>query len=206
MKNRITKLLPLCLFSLLLLFSCNKNDDSNDNQLTLPPVTQTGANTFGCYIDNLLFIPRDGDGTFNSPDKAMIFWGGGIDNEYNEIDVHDYKSDKTASIIIHLQELNANGAGEYIVNESNGLNGIDGLDHTYMHCRVWREDVGNYQYYLSFENSGTVTITTYNYSLGIISGTFNGSVRNFQAPYDTIQITQGRFDINGYTLPDTEFP
>ncbi|WP_435412371.1 hypothetical protein [Psychroserpens mesophilus] len=185
--------------------SCGNDDTILNNERALPPITQNGANTFGCYIDQLLFIPRDGDGTFSTNDNAMIFWGGGIDNDYNEIDVHDYNSEKTASLLMHIQGLHDNGIASYIVNESNGQNGIDGLNHTYMHCRVWRKDVGNYQNYLSYENSGNITITSFNLYSGIISGTFSGSVRNYQEPHDTIQITQGRFDINGFTLPDANF-
>ena len=201
MKNSI-----LIVLITVLCFSCGNDDALTTNKRTLPPITQNGANTFGCYIDQLLFIPRNGDGTFNNSDPAIIFWGGGIDNNYNELDAHDYKSDKTASLLLHIQELNENGIGTYIIDESNGQRGIDGLDHTFMHCRVWRNDIGNYQNYLSFENSGTVIITNYSNSSGIISGTFSGSLRNYQEPHDTIQVTQGRFDINGYTLPDADFP
>lgn len=197
----------LILSTVCMLFTgCNINDDSEENQLRLPNATQTGANTFGCYIDKQLFIPRDGKGTFNNKDRGMIFWGGGTNNEYNEIDVHDYKSERTSNILIHIQGLRQIGVGEYVINESNGQNMIDGLNHTYIHCRVWREDVGNYQNYLSYENSGAISITSFDTISGIISGTFSGKVRNFHAPNDTIQVTQGRFDINGFSLPNTEFP
>ena len=103
-------------------------------------------------------------------------------------------------------KFDANGPGEYVVNESNGLSSIDGLDHTYMHCRVWRDDIGNYQNYLSFENSGLITITNYHLQSRLVSGTFSGSVRNFEAPHDTIQITNGRFDFKWDTLDEADFP
>ena len=83
---------------------------------------------------------------------------------------------------------------------------IDGENHTYMHCRVWRDDVGNYQNYLSFENSGIITITSYSLSGRLVSGTFSGSVRNYQEPHDTIQIRNGRFDFKWDTLDETDFP
>ncbi|WP_040247692.1 hypothetical protein [Psychroserpens mesophilus] len=186
--------------------SCGNDDTILNSERTLPPITQNGANTFGCYIDNTLFIPRNGDGTFNNSDQAVYFISGYPElTSYYEFDVHDYKSEKTASLLMHIQALDANGIGDYITDESNGLRGIDGMNHTYMHCRVWRENVGNYQNYLSYENSGTITITNYSLSSRLVSGTFSGSVRNYQEPHDTIQITNGRFDFKWDTLDETDF-
>lgn len=197
-----------CFFILIIVFySCGNDDNPLDNQQTLPPITQTGANTFGCYIDQLLFLPRDGDGTFNENDRAVYFKGGNPDPlDYNEIDIHDYKSNKTASLLIHIESLDEYGINSYVIDESNGLSNIDGLNHNYIHCRVWREDVGNYQNYLSFENSGIINITNYDLSDRLVSGTFSGYVRNYQEPHDTIQITQGRFDFKWDTLDETHFP
>ncbi|MCB0382474.1 MAG: hypothetical protein KDD05_04030 [Psychroserpens sp.] len=202
MKNAIVLLVMTTLC-----FSCGNDDTILNNERTLPPITQIGANTFGCYIDNTLFIPRDGDGAFNSNDRAVYFIGGYPEpTSYYEINSHDYKSEKTANIFIHIQALDANGTGDFIIDESNGLTSIDGLDHTYMHCRVWRDDVGNYQNYLSFENSGVITVTSYSLSGRLVSGIFSGSVRNYQEPHDTIQITNGRFDFKWDTLDETDFP
>lgn len=202
MKNEIVLLVMTTLC-----FSCGNDDTILNNERTLPPITQIGANTFGCYIDNTLFIPRSGDGTFNNNDPAALVWGDPSGNsQYQEYDLYDYKSEKTANIFLHLQGIHQNGIGDYTINESNGLTSIDGLDQTYMHCRVWRDDVGNYQNYLSYDNSGEIIITNYNSGSRIISGTFSGSVRNYQEPHDTIQITNGRFDFKWDTLDETDFP
>ena len=85
--------------------SCNSNND-NSFTPTLPAITQTGANTFGCYIDGNLLVPRDGDGTFNSTSKGMQFWGSS-DQTYNEIHVWDYKSG-SESLFFHIQDLHQN--------------------------------------------------------------------------------------------------
>ncbi|WCO01113.1 hypothetical protein [Psychroserpens ponticola] len=202
MKNSI-----LIILIITLCLSCGNDDAILTNERTLPPITQIGANTFGCYIDELLFIPRNGSGTFNSNDPAAIVWGDPSGNlEYQEYALYDYVSEKTSSIFIHIQGIHQNGDITYVIDKSNGLTNIDGLDHTYMHCRVWRDDVGNYQNYLSYENSGTITITNYNFYGRLVSGTFSGSVRNYQEPHDTIQITNGRFDFNWETLDETDFP
>ncbi|WP_435412372.1 hypothetical protein [Psychroserpens mesophilus] len=201
MKNSI-----LLLVLTTICFNCGNDDTILNHERTLPPITQNGANTFGCYIDNTLFIPRNGDGTFNNSDPAALVWGDPSGNlQYQEYDLHDYKSEHTASVFLHLQGIHQYGTDNYIINESNGLTSVDGLDHTYMHCRVWRENVGNYQNYLSYENSGTITITNYSLSSRLVSGTFSGSVRNYQEPHDTIQITNGRFDFKWDTLDETDF-
>lgn len=47
-------------FTLLLLCCCNNDDDgSTDPVDQLPPATQIGANTFGCFLDGEPFIPGD---------------------------------------------------------------------------------------------------------------------------------------------------
>ena len=53
------------------LISCNNNNDDNGFTPSLPAATQTGANTFGCYIDGNLLVPRDGTGYYGTPDDGM---------------------------------------------------------------------------------------------------------------------------------------
>ncbi len=205
---KATTFLLLATFSLFGLGSCS-NSTQNDPVLQLPPETQTGANTFGCYINGKLLIPRNGTGTIGGSDTAVTVWGDVSGNQqYSEIDVKDYKSTRTAQILIHIQSLHQIGTGNYTVDLSNGLRGIDGLNCNYIYCRVFNESTNSYQYYRSFENCGTINITRYIVPTGtkIISGTFSCRVRNSTNPADEIQITQGRFDINSLTISDKVFP
>ena len=199
MKNLITVLL------LTLLTGCSNDSDSNPESL-LPAITQTGANTFGCLIDGKLFIPRDGTGIWSGNDPGLSYLGGYPEGAYNEIDIRDYKSEKTTRMLIHLHNLYQIGVADYIINESNGMSNVDGLNHTYLHCKVFNKSTNSYQYYRSFENSGTIKITRYDFTNGIVSGTFSCRVKNSSNPEDIIEITNGRFDINGYTLPNIVFP
>lgn len=197
----------ILLLSVVLFFGSCINDDNvklncEDN---LPPITQTGENTFGACIGNVFLKPRDGSTYW---DNAVIFSGGGPPGEtiYNEIDIHDFKSERTGSILIHLQGLHDIGISEYNINKSNGYSSLDGYDHNYVHCRVWREELGGgYYRYLSYDNSGIINITNYNLSQRLVSGTFNGKLRNTITPYDTIEIF-GRFDFKWDTLDETVFP
>ena len=185
------------------------NDEAQGSacQANLPAITTTGANTFGCCINGNLLIPRDGSGTFGVSDDGFNTWGHPSgNNQYFEMDINDYKSDKTAKILIHIQDLDLNGMGNYTLNISNGNRGLDGLEHTYLHCRVFDAKTNSYQYYRSTENSGVIKITRYDFQHRIISGTFNCVVTNSSNPNDRIEIKDGRFDINWLTLPNTSFP
>ena len=203
----------LLFLATLLLFSCSKEEaTTNDPTLSLPPETQTGANTFGCYINGKLVIPRDGTGTLGGSEKGIKIWGDPIGNqEYNEVELIDYKSTRTAEIVIHIQNLHQIGIGNYTVDLSNGLRGIDGLNNNYIHCRVFNESTNSYQYYRSFDNCGTINITRYDSPNIIIqnrifSGNFSCRLKNSSNPNDEIQVTSGRFDINKATIITKTFP
>jgi hypothetical protein len=190
-----------------LLASCTKDNSTSDPASLLPPETQTGANTFGCLINGKLLIPRDGSGTFGvSGGSGFEFLGGYPDGAYNEINVHDYKSVRTAKILIHIQNLRQIGVATYVIDESNGMSNIDGFDHNYLHCRVFNDATNSYQYYRSYHNSGVLKITKYDFNNRIISGVFSCKVRNSVNLNDEIEIKQGRFDIKWDTLPNKIFP
>lgn len=196
-------------FLIVILASCT-NDDNNKSSAcadNLPPITTTGANTFGCCINNNLLIPRDGTGTFGGSDNGAVLWGGYPNTtDYYELDIRDFKSNRTASILIHMHQAHIIGIGDYIIKESNGYRAIDGLNHTYLHCRVFDAVTNSYQYYRSTDNSGILKVTRYDYDNRIISGTFSCIVKNSSNPNDIIEIKDGRFDVKWDTLLDTEFP
>ena len=202
----------LTFLAILFLASCSKDDNLEPTPTPvsqLPPETQTGANTFGCFINGNLLIPRDGTRGVGFSGSGMILWCGYPNgDEYYEIEVNDYKSFRTGSLLLHIQSLIQLGAGNYIIDESNGRSSIDGLNHTYLHCKVYNPATNSYQYYRSYTNSGLLKITKLTFIPGvssIISGTFTCKVRNSANPADEIEITSSRFDINGYTLPIAVF-
>ena len=196
----------LSLLCMLLLQNCSKTDDSFSP--SLPPITQTGANTFGCYVDGKLLTPRDGTGTFNLPDRGMRYNGiGSAPNyDYNEISVHDFKSGTGALMDVHLTNLHQNGEGTFPISESNCQDGIDANPTINIRCRWFDESLQIYKWYCSIENSGNLVITRYDFSKRIVSGTFSCTAQNRDDPSDTIEITDGRFDINWGALLDTKFP
>ncbi len=195
-----------------LMLNCSKDDDAVPDEPAvtiacedmLPATSTTGANTFACCVNDMLVKPRDGDAN-NSQESFELFGGYPNTTDYYELQIRDSKSARTASVLLHIHNVHLNGLGSYTINESNGNSSIDGLNHTYMHCRIYSSKTGDYQFYRSFENSGVVKITNYNHQEMILSGTFSGRVKNAIDSTDIVEIKGGRFDLNGYTLPQTTF-
>ena len=191
----------LLILSLIILNSCSTNDDTFTP--TLPPITQTGANTFGVYIDGKLLTPRDGTGTFNSPDGGMSYSGLGEAPNYlyNEIRVRGFKSGFGGLMNIHIVNLHENNEGAYPINESNCQDNVDANPTINIRCRWWDETSQAYKWYCSIENTGTLNITRYDFENRIVSGTFSCKAVNRDDPNDIIEITQGRFDIKWDAIP-----
>ncbi len=197
------------LIMLLILSSCNTSDDKNEFNPILPPITQTGENTFGCYIDGILLTPRDGTGTILGDDDGMYFLSGpSPDNiQYNEINVHDFKGNSKGILKLHFTNIDLLGEGTFIINQSNCQDGLDANININITCRLWNEQTQLFDWYCSTENGGVIEILNYQNSVDrIISATFNCLVQNRNNSDDIIEITDGRFDINTTTLRYEVFP
>ncbi len=70
----MNRYLFLAAFMILLAVSCKKKESSNPKD-DLPPITHTGANTFGCLVDGKLFKPKKKDwfSFRNSPMQLSVF-------------------------------------------------------------------------------------------------------------------------------------
>jgi hypothetical protein len=188
--------LILALF--LLLIGCSSDSPKNK----LPPETQTGANTFGVTIKGKVYIPRDPTGGDVGPSAhGMILWRN-PDFSWYEIEVKDGASAVGFNMYIHMQPLAA--LGKIVLRQSNFHDGIDSAPYSHIYFVIWDSTIGNYAYYGSVENQGEINITKL--SGGIVSGNFKGKFVRYDDPNDFIQITDGRFDINGFTLPNAIFP
>lgn len=201
----------IILFTALLLTACSS--DSSSPKDGLPPETQIGANTFGCLINGKLYLPRCEEPSVVFPNSAMILEGSypSIPNS-NQIIVKDLKSTYYFEILIHINELKLYGVTNYTIDESNGENSIDGLHNNYINCILYDNVSKTYKLYVSYENCGNIQITRYTVGSNnpptgtIVSGTFNGTLQNFNDNNDKIEITNGRFDVNGLTCTYKEFP
>ena len=200
----------LTFLTILFLASCSKDDPATEDPIfSLPPETQTGANTFGVTINGRVYIPIDSNSTSYNwwggglNKQALALWGGGIaPNEYTEINAFDGASVPGFQIVLHIQNLYA--TGNYILKQSNFQDQADSILENHIFFRIYDSNINNYAYYGSVENQGFLIITRRN--SGIISGTFNGKFVRLDNPNEFITITDGRFDINSFTIQNHRFP
>jgi hypothetical protein len=197
MKNLIKVLL------LALLVGCS-NDSNNSPESQLPPITQTGANTFGVTIRGKVYIPRDPTGiNVGTQGHGVIFTGSDI-GTWREIIVVDGASALGFKMVIHFKDLVNQGVGIYQLKQSNFHDNIDSAPIDHIYFKIWDAEINNYAYYGSVENQGEIKVTKRD--SGILSGTFKGIFSRYNTPTEIIEITDGRFDFNLNTLNSHVYP
>lgn len=184
------------LFCFLFLFYCCDNKEGLSG---LPPITTTGENTFGCYVDGVLVTPRDGPGGLNSqPAKGMSLVGGG--EKFDELHVRDWKSGTRGIVRIHFEPiLESYTEGKHPIKYDNCANTTSyGKPNISLSFRLFDE------WYCSIAGTGEVNLLRVDSINRIISGTFSCEAVSSTNP-NRIKITEGRFDIDINTLYKTFF-
>jgi hypothetical protein len=186
MKNYKSLILVL-LSAALLTASCKKNKvpDTRTELEKLPPITQTGANTFGCLVDGKAWLPngvRPQNGGSNIQFYVDPTFQGGVfsvgGNQYN-----------IPGSSISISSGNCTSAGIF-----NLVNNINAASYK-------KTNLGTFACELSTTDSGTFRvgffeITKYDLTTGVFSGVFEFKLFNSQSFCgDTIRITNGRFDL-----------
>ncbi|WP_040279307.1 hypothetical protein [Psychroserpens damuponensis] len=166
------------------LFTACKNDDDNPPQNPidqLPPMTQTGEQTFGCLINGEPFIPPSFGS--NAPNAFYQF----VDGAYTlGISARNNSSIGLQSIIIGgIDIVNINEITYDL--ESFSIGNLYGLYDLVL-------DENSETYYTNENYPGTLTITNFDNQNFIISGTFEFIVLDDDG--NEINITDGRFDLN----------
>ncbi len=175
--------------------SCGRGSGDSTPPEALPPATQTGANTAGCLINGNLLLPKNGSQAIGgSPQfglKASFVY------DYFYMDLKNY--DSGVYLYLYVDNVNNNGIGAYTINQSDGIASPNGINNN---TQVYVESGG--KIFISGNNAGVVNITRYNFP--IISGNFSATLYNKYNALETIEITDGRFDINKNTINTTNFP
>ena len=197
----------LFFLTILSLVGCSKDSagSKTDPIFQLPPETQTGANTFGVTIRGKVYVPRDPKGVnFGAPARRGLYLTGFESTNYNytEINAVDGASATGFKIIIHLEGFFP--VDTYNLMQSNFLDQVDSIKENHIYFKIYDPRISNYVYYGSVANQGSVKITRH--SNGIIAGSFHGKFVRFDNPNEFIQINDGRFDINSFTIQDKIFP
>jgi len=154
----------LAIFFLLTLTS---TQCEREEPIQLPPETQTGANTFGCYINGELFVARFG----SAPLKQRF-----LTARYTQCaSTNDY--------VVDIQAHGKRGWGSLSVS-----NPEEGEISTLSRAFFFYDGV---EYYV--QNAGTIFFTRLDTVNRILSGTF--AVDLFCSEGSILQIIEGRFDI-----------
>lgn len=169
--------LILLLFVVILL-QCKKKDPEPIDQL--PPVTQTGANTFGCLLNGKAWTPKGNNGTSNYRVSYDPTYDGGT----FDLRTYRYPSEGKEPQYLILYSNNLSNTGTYLFkNRSRSRARFS--DHK-TNCNIASYDS------LSTYSSGSLAITRLDLNQGIISGTFEFTLA--KPGCDTIKVTDGRFD------------
>ncbi len=177
------KTYPLLLAALLGLSQCKKKSDPAPAD-QLPPVTQTGANTFGCLVNGQPWTPSGNDGRAN----YRITYDPGYAGGSLTIRVYRYPNPNGTgdhqTFIIGGNPISK--ASNYAIN-INGPAGVDYFDSS-------KQKPCDEYYYGNngFVSKGQLVVTRLDLSQGIISGTFNFTL--YQPGCDSVRVTNGRFD------------
>nr|WP_321412294.1 hypothetical protein [uncultured Allomuricauda sp.] len=166
-------LITLCLLAV---NACSNNDDKPLNPVdTLPPITQTGEDTFACLINGKPF--------FSSKDRRASYTF--TDGAYT-LGVSGSRNDEIGLRTISIQGIDVAPLNEGIYNleseKSGNFSGLYGIDGGLL------LDVGT-----SDNLPGTLTITRFDLDEFIVSGTFEFTVVDDEG--NKYEITEGRFDL-----------
>lgn len=179
MKKLLNIFLPLTLFWMLTASRCKKD--------ILPPETQEGKNTFGCYVNGELFVPRgSGLGSIKTcfyqfiypAENGYVFYAGGRRDENNE---------GFTKIAIGFDSLQLEANKTYkLVNVGRG-----NAYGSYSFAASPLDTIQNYN--TSEINTGELLVKKFDNINHIVSGTFWFTVIKNNG--ETVHITDGRFDM-----------
>ena len=188
------------------LISCSKKDDIplQPQEDQLPEATTSGANTAGCIINGKVLIPKNGSQAIGGSPSYGLTIGAGLNfnapiigDDYLQIEIANKKDTDGSGIILWLKNTTT-GIGNYPVNQSNGEQYSYGPNNNQIFAGIRENDTN--KTYWSGTNSGIVKITQFDYLNGVYSGVFSCTLYNKDNSSETIQVTDGRFDIKVATL------
>jgi hypothetical protein len=170
------------LASLLILTGCKKSVDA------LPDATQTGANIFGLKLNGQYWVPQKFAG-INAPILNAQLSGSNLTDLI--ITAQNFASEPTETQF-NLYIKNITGPGSYQLNETTNI--YPGSSSSYAYY-VKRKINPLNEWMTSAQNTGTVTITKWDMSNKIVSGTFEFNAGSSDAGAGTVSVTDGRFDV-----------
>jgi len=163
------------------LFSYCRNKQDPTPVALLPPITQTGANTFGCVVNGQVFRPQGNDGTANySVVYDPTFEGGNLDIRAYQLT----KNSQPQYLIVGGSQIDKPGVYRLTADTKKLAYYADANQPPT--CARYSSDMP------ATYCRGTLTVTRLDLAAGIVAGTFAFTLA--QPGCDTIRVTEGRFD------------
>ncbi|RYU79955.1 hypothetical protein [Hymenobacter persicinus] len=191
------KLLCLLLLPALLVFQSCKKEES-DPKFSLPPATQTGANTLGFEVDGRVWVnygkrcySLTGNGRcLENTVKATM----SIDNGVRTLSVWAGFTAEGYDENFNLTIDTLRGPGVYVTGKSRYKPLPNAVIPPSNGLFLSAND-GAYQYISQLQKPTHITVTRVDYAQRIISGTFEGQLEDGRPPGKYVTIQYGRFDI-----------
>jgi hypothetical protein len=166
-----------------ILFSCGKEEDSSNGEIDkLPAASQIGANTGGCLVNGIAFLPRNNE-NISSPNCFYQLF----ENEYYfSINFPVYGNEGFKAVVVKTKKKTLQSGQRYILNKNMELLGNEkSAGGEYVIDQ-------NNKFYTNDLKKGELKITHLDMQNLTISGTFWFDSINFDG--ETVQIRNGRFD------------
>lgn len=179
----------LCVISLL--SSCRKEwwNPKKVAEPTLPPITAEGKGTFGCLINGKVWV--------SSAPRAFCNYTPWYYAIRSSLDLYAsfylYGSKNGGKDVVVLGYDSIFGPGVYPLPQPGLINRASG--YTFKLNREYTAYNLQSDWPIKTKGSGVLNIHTLDTIKGIIAGTFNFKAINRDNVEDTINITEGRFDI-----------
>lgn len=156
----------------------------------LPPATQSGANTAGCFIDGERFIATGWGGSLLSNPIPPLGGGFFYDSLYY-LRVNGIYRGKNSVLSLFFR---SQTPGSYNLNQSTLTLNQGGIGlRTLNHASLSSDGDPNI-YVTNAQHTGKVLLTSANRSNGISAGTFEFTAASQMDPTKTVTVTSGRFD------------
>ena len=165
----------------ILFISCKKEVDE------LPPVTQTGAHTFGAKVNGAFWVPQ-GFGPFPANDILEVLLIG----DDARISARNFSSSPNETeFYIHLKNVTVPGTYQLNTNVSHPSS-----DASYAYY-VKRTMTPTDEWITTAAETGEVVVTRIDKANLIISGTFRFTGKTIYGSAPNLSVTEGRFDLKG---------
>ncbi len=173
---------------------CTKTSTTPDDSNSLPPETQTGAGTFACKINGVVWKYKDPNYEVLSTKPKTSwsfdpnFFGGAF-----EIDGVRYLDGQNETDLLTLFSDSIPTYTEKIIEGKSRKFGL--RYHDYINKNYLCEDIssGPLGDSTNFFSAGKLVITKFDKTAKIVSGTFYCTIK--QTGCDSLKISDGRFDL-----------